>query len=122
MQTMEVLALFEAPNQSESAGNPGPVERSFIEQMDHLESARVMTKAHSGIKSLVLRSARAVDQIKPSDAASGQAQLIKALAEVAAQLPAPRAEEVSVIEALRELFIIDTAQPGEFDQAPQEAR
>ena len=88
----------------ESIGNDvkeGEVERSYRSQIETLEKAGVMGEAHSGIKALVLRAARAVDQIKAQDAASGQAQLLKALNDIAAQLPQPESAGGSVIDQLR---------------------
>lgn len=115
---MSDAALFsiESPRIS---GDPGEVEGSFIEQIQFLEKAGVMTAAHAGLKALVLRAARAVDEIRPNDAASGRAQLMKTLSDVAAMLPAPKTEEASVIDQLAALFDVDTNRPGEYDRPPQ---
>lgn len=95
---IETLPGFESVRISEEEGE---VERSYRSQIEALEKAGVMGEAHSGIKALVLRAARAVDQIKAQDAASGQAQLLKALNDIAAQLPQPKSAEGSVIDQLR---------------------
>ncbi len=79
-----------------------------------------MTPAHAGIRALVLKTARAVDEISANDAASGRAQLLKALNDVAMQLPQPPAAEVTVIDKLLELFQIDSDEPGPYDEAPHE--
>ena len=114
---MDELALFSVttPEKNEIIGD---VEQSFKTQIEYLEKTGVMNAAQAGLKTLVLRSARAVDRIKPTDAASGQANLIKALNEVSARLPEPKSEEVSVIDRLTELFAADTDEPGPFDVAP----
>lgn len=95
--------LFEVESER-NGGNLGDVETAYAEQIQALEKTGVMGEAHSGIKALVLRAARAVDRIKVTDAASGQAQLLKALNDVAAQLPQPKTADVSVIDALRAIL------------------
>jgi hypothetical protein len=98
---------------------PGEVEQSFARQMDTLTKSKVMTDAHQGLRALVLRAARAVDQIKPTDAASGQANIIRALNEVAAALPEPKTEEVSALDRLEALFCLDSDEPGPYDNPPE---
>lgn len=116
---MSEHSLFEM-KRSEKKSDPGEVEQAFKEQIEFLEERHVITAAHKGLKLLVLRAARAVDEIKPNDAASGQAQLLKALNEVATALPMPAVEEVSVIGALKELFGIDTDEAGPYDNPPEQ--
>ena len=114
---MSNAALFDLEI-SRSSVDPGEVEEAFLQQVHYLEDVGVMTEAHTGLKSLVLRAARAVDEIRPSDAASGRAQLMKTLSDVAALLPAPKTEEASIIDQLAALFDLDSDLPGPYDMPP----
>ncbi|WP_026459588.1 hypothetical protein, partial [Schaalia vaccimaxillae] len=82
----------------------GPVEAGYIKQMETLEKNGVMGAEHAGTRSLVLTAARAVDQIKPTDAASGRSNLLKALNDIAQRLPEPSQAGGSVIDELRALL------------------
>lgn len=82
----------------------GEVEAGYIEQIRELEKLGAMTAAHTGIKTLVLKAARAVDQIKPNDAASGRANLLKALNDIASRLPEPPTTAISTLDTIREIM------------------
>lgn len=87
----------------------GPVERGYLKQIKTLEESGAMGPEHAGTRSLVLNAARAVDHIKPTDAASGRSNLIKALKEVAQMLPSPAEHHSSLLAEIRDLM----AAPGE---------
>lgn len=104
--TFEQPALL--PEMKEKTQGIGPVESGYLEQIRALEESGVMGSEHAGTRSLVLNAARAVDQIKDTDAASGRSNLIKALKEVAQMLPVAPAASMSVLADLRALMTAPT--------------
>ena len=116
---MDAVAPSYLPGFEEKPTEIGEVEKAFTQQMDMLLKDKVMTPAHAGLRSLVLTTARAVDSIKASDAASGRANLIRALNEVSARLPEPKTEELSALDRLEALFNLDTREPGPYDNPPE---
>nr|DAW36652.1 MAG TPA: hypothetical protein [Caudoviricetes sp.] len=86
------------------AENPGEVEKSYRIQIDSMKEAGYLDETHTGLISLVLKAARAVDDIKPSDAASGRAQLFKALNDIADKLPRPAEQAHDPLQKLTEVL------------------
>lgn len=110
---VQPLGLWE--ENTPKTSDPGPVEAGYIEQMEILTQKGAMGPEHAGLRALVINAARAVDQIKPTDAASGKGALYKALNEIASQLPAPREEGASDIDQLRDLL---KGTPGSDEPCP----
>lgn len=98
----EPIGLF--PESDLISDEIGEVEQSYLDQIKELERIGVMNTAHSGIKALVLKAARSVDRMKISDAASGQANLLKALNDIASRLPQPPEKTTSALAELRTLI------------------
>lgn len=82
----------------------GIVEDAYRRQIDSLKSAGYLDDTHAGLISLVLKAARAVDDIKPTDAASGRAQLFKALNDIADKLPRAVEQAADPLHALTALL------------------
>lgn len=95
----------------------GPVERGYLEQIRALEESGVMGPEHSGTRALVLNAARAVDQIKETDAASGRSNLLKALNEIAQRLPVAPVASTSVLAEIRTLLSAPS-DPCPYDNIP----
>lgn len=84
----------------------GEVEKSYRIQIESLKDAGYLDQTHAGLISLVLKAARAVDDIKPTDAASGRAQLFKALNDIADKLPRIIEQAFDPLQKLTE--VLDT--------------
>lgn len=84
----------------------GEVEKSYRIQIESLKDAGYLDQTHAGLISLVLKAARAVDDIKPTDAASGRAQLFKALNDIADKLPRIVEQAFDPLQKLTE--VLDT--------------
>lgn len=102
----------------EESGNIGETEQAFINQMQMLTDSGVMGPEYAGLRILVIKAARAVDNMSPRDAASGKSNLIRALNEVSQRLPKPKTSETSAIDRLEALFTRDTTEPGPYDAPP----
>lgn len=103
------------PGFEEKTPEIGEVEAAYKKQMEALEESGVMGPAHAGTRALVLIAARAVDQIKPTDAASGRSNLFKALNEIAQRLPAPVETGVDVLAELRAMLTGTDASDCPYD-------
>nr|DAX90686.1 MAG TPA: hypothetical protein [Caudoviricetes sp.] len=88
----------------DSVEKPGIVEDAYRRQIDSLKNAGYLDDTHAGLISLVLKAARAVDDIKPTDAASGRAQLFKALNDIADKLPRAVEQAADPLHALTALL------------------
>lgn len=88
----------------------GEVERGYLRQMQALEESGVMGPEHAGTRALVLTAARAVDQIRPTDAASGRSNLLKALNDIAQRLPEAAEAGGSLIDELRKILEASDAE------------
>lgn len=70
---------------------PGYVEHETIKQIDALRALGYIEAHHSGQVALAIVTARQLDRLEGRGAASGQANLTRALKEVFEMLPQPEA-------------------------------
>lgn len=69
------------------AHEPGEVESAWLAQIATLTEQGIITPSHAGITATVVHLARAVDNISPTDAASGRSALYRTLTEASERLP-----------------------------------
>lgn len=102
---MEYEQTILLPELDKTTKKIGPVEEGYRKQIKTLEESGAMGPEHAGTRALVLNAARAVDNIKDSDAASGRSNLLKALNDIAQRLPIPTERHSSLLEEIRALML-----------------
>ncbi|GAB2558734.1 hypothetical protein GCM10027033_14860 [Leucobacter ruminantium] len=92
-----MLPGFEPPARDNS--EPGYVETETAKQIDKLREMGYIQDHHAGQVALAIVTARQIDRLEGKGAASGQANLSRALKEVFEMLPMPEAATGDTFEA-----------------------
>lgn len=92
-----MLPGFEPP--SPDARKPGYVEQETLKQIEALRALGYIEAHHSGQVALAIYTARQLDRMEGRGAASGQANLTRALKEVFELLPQPEAATGDTFDA-----------------------
>lgn len=89
--------LFELGDSAPNDSEPGPVETGTRTQIEALTRLGYISDANAGQVALALATAKQIDALRGKGAASGQANLSRALKEIFETLPSPDAATSDVL-------------------------
>lgn len=102
-----MLPGFDQP--STHSTEPGYVERETAKQIEKLREMGYIQDHHAGQVALAISTARQIDRLEGRGAASGQANLSRALKEVFEMMPQPEAATGDTFEAAVRAILAEAA-------------